>query len=184
MHPRVAELADLLTRGRAALLAAVASVPADQLERRPTPDGWSVVEVLDHLMMVETGSARLLAKRLLRAREAGLGPETETSSVLDRLAGYDPAGGPARIAPEMVRPREGVTAESALQGLQEARETLMAVLRDGDGLALEQVTAVHPVIGDIDLYRWVLFIAKHEERHERQVRAIGAALAHDPAPRN
>ena len=177
MHPRVAELVDLLTRGRAALLAAVASVPAEQLERRPTPDGWSVAEVLDHLLMVESGSARLLAKRLQRAREAGLGPETETSSVLDRLPGYDPIGGPARVAPEMVRPREGATAETALAGLQEARETLLGVLRDGDGLALEQVTAVHPVIGDIDVYRWVLFIAKHEQRHEQQLRSISAALA-------
>ena len=50
------------------------------------------------------------------------------------------------------------------------------------GLALEQVTAVHPVMGDIDLYRWVLFIAKHEDRHERQVRAIGTALAGEAAP--
>ena len=177
MHPRVAELVDLLTRGRAALLAAVASVPADQLEQRPNSDGWSVAEVLDHLLMVESGSARLLAKRLMRAREAGLGPETETSSVLDRLPGYDPATSPPRVAPEMVRPREGATAEAALAGLHEARETLVGVLRDGDGLALEQVTALHPVLGDIDLYRWVLFIAKHEDRHERQIRAIAAALS-------
>ena len=177
MHPRVAELVDLLTRGRAALLAAVASVPADQLEQRPNSASWSVAEVLDHLLMVESGSARLLAKRLQRAREAGLGPETETSSVLDLLPGYDPIGGPARVAPEMVRPREGVRAEAALEGLQEARETLMGVLQDGDGLALGQVTAVHPVMGEIDLYRWVLFIAKHEQRHEQQLQGIGAALA-------
>lgn len=167
----------MLTRGRAALLAAVASVPADQLERRPSPDGWSVAEVLDHLQAVESGSARLLAKRLLRAREAGIGPETETSSVLDCLADRDIVGGPPRVAPELVRPREGATAEQALEGLQAAREALLDVLREGDGLALGQVTAIHPVLGEIDLYRWVTFVAQHEERHERQLRAIGAALA-------
>ncbi|MGZ9247776.1 MAG: DinB family protein, partial [Gemmatirosa sp.] len=78
-------------------------------------------------------------------------------------------------------PRAGVTAEQALTGLQEAREALLAVLRDGDGLALGQVMAVHPVIGDLDLYGWVVFIAQHEERHERQIRALGEALAQQAA---
>jgi hypothetical protein len=176
MHPRVAELVDLLTRGRAALLASVAAVPGDQLEQRPTPDGWSVAEIIDHLQNVEAGSARLLAKRLQRAREQGLGPETETSSVLDRLSAYDIAGGAKRQAPEMVRPRAGVTAEQALTGLQESREALLELLREGDGLALGQVMAVHPVIGDMDVYGWAVFIAQHEERHERQIRAIGESL--------
>jgi uncharacterized damage-inducible protein DinB len=177
MHPRVAELVDLLSRGRAALLASVAAVPAEQLEQRPAPDAWSVAEIVDHLQSVESGSARLLAKRLQRAREQGLGPETEESSVLGRLDAYDIVGRPKREAPEMVRPRPGVTAEQALTGLQEAREALLDVLKDGDGLALGQVMAVHPVIGDMDLYGWVVFIAQHEERHERQIRAVGEALA-------
>jgi hypothetical protein len=177
MHPRVAELVDLLTRGRAALLASVASVPAEQLEQRPTPDAWSVAEIVDHLHMVESGSARLLAKRLQRAREQGLGPETEETSVLGRLDAYDIVGRPNREAPQMVRPRPGVSAEAALTGLQEARDTLLAVLHEGDGLALRQVMANHPVIGEMDLYGWVVFIAQHEERHERQIRAVGEALA-------
>ncbi|MGZ8379119.1 MAG: DinB family protein [Gemmatirosa sp.] len=181
MHPRVAELVDQLTRGRAALLASVAAVPGDQLEQRPTPDGWSVAEIVDHLQSVEAGSARLLAKRLQRAREQGVGPETEESSVLGRLEAFDIVGRPKRQAPEMVHPRAGVTAEQALTGLQEAREALLAVLRDGDGLALGQVMAVHPVIGDLDLYGWVVFIAQHEERHERQIRALGEALAQQAA---
>ena len=73
------------------------------------------------------------------------------------------------------RRRRRYTAEGGLSFLLDLPEA--AVLRDGDGLALEQVTAVHPVIGDIDVYRWVLFIAKHEQRHEQQLRSISAALA-------
>src|SRR5690349_18575693 len=135
MHPRLADLIDVLAERRSALLAAVASVPAPDLERRPTPDGWTVAEVLDHLARVEGGTARLLAKRVARARESGVGPDEGTDPVRDRLAHFDVAGSPTpRVAPELVRPAEGVRAESALAALQDSREALLATLRDADGV--------------------------------------------------
>ena len=176
MHPRVADLVDYLTRERAALLAAVASVPADLLDRQPATGAWSVGELLDHLHQIEAGSARLLTGRLAKAREAGLGPETSTESVLDCLAAYPIKDGPPREAPEMVRPRPGARAEDALAGLQASREQLLHVLREGDGLDLGSVTAHHRIMGDIGIYQWCVFIGQHEERHERQIRAIGEAF--------
>ena len=176
MHPRIADLVEYLARERAALLAAVAAVPADQLDRQPAPGAWSVGELLDHLHQIEAGSARLLAGRLARAREAGLGPETSTESVLDCLAAFPIKDGPPRQAPEMVRPRPDARAEDALAGLQASREMLLGVLRDGDGLDLGSVVANHRVLGEIGVYQWCVFIGQHEERHERQIRAIGETL--------
>src|SRR5688500_2359225 len=82
MHARLAEIVEYLDGCRAALLAAVDAIPPDQRDRRPSPERWSVGEILDHLYMVEAGSAKLIAHRLMRARESGLGPERETSSLL------------------------------------------------------------------------------------------------------
>ena len=107
MHPRTAELADLLARERAALLAAVDAVPADRRDVAPEPGTWSVAEVLGHLQAVEGGSARLLARRLERAREAGLGPERDATSVLGRIPRALLLDGPAREAPEITRPTAG-----------------------------------------------------------------------------
>jgi hypothetical protein len=67
--------------------------------------------------------------------------------------------------------------ETALTHLQESREALLAVLHDGDGLALGQVKATHGALGEIDLYEWTRFIADHEAHHERQIRAIAETLA-------
>jgi hypothetical protein len=179
MHPRIAELVDHLTRGRAALLAAVAAVPADALERRPADGRWSPAEILEHLHQVEAGSARLLARRLQRAREAGLGEETDESSVLDGPPLYDATT--RRVAPEFVQPGGAVDAETALGQLQKSRDALLAVLDDGDGLALGQVTATHHVLGEIDLYRWARFLLEHEAHHEEQIRAIAAAIDEEGA---
>ena len=177
MHPRCAELVDLLTAERDQLMEAVAQVPADRRDDRPAEGAWTVGEVLDHLLIIEAGSARLLAKQLARAREAGLGPETQQGSVMDGLGAVDVVNGPPRQAPEMVLPRPGVRAEDALAGLRASRVALLDVLRDGDGLALGQVKARHAALGDLDLYGWGLFIAQHERRHARQVRGIARALA-------
>ena len=176
MHPRVSELVVHLTRGRAALLAAVAAVPAEALDRAPRPGAWSAAQILEHLSRVEAGSARLLARQLQKAREAGLGPETDEGSVLTGPSSFGPDR-PPRVAPEIVQPTGEVDAETALSHLQESREALLAVLRDGDGLALSQVKASHAALGEIDVYQWTRFVADHETHHERQIRAIAEAVA-------
>ena len=177
MHPRLAELTDDLARQRAALLAAIAAIPAEDLERRAAPDGWSVAEVVDHLSLVESGTARLLAKRAARAREAGCGPETRTDSVRGCMDRWSVVDTPARFqAPEAVRPRAGVTMEAALGALQAAREALLATIREVDGLDLTAVTAMHPAFGELDAYQWIVSTAQHEARHLRQIDAIAASL--------
>jgi hypothetical protein len=183
MHPRLADLTDDIARHRAAFLAAVAAVPAEDLARRPSADTWSVAEIVDHLQMVESGTARLLAKRIAKAREAGLGPETRTDSVRGQLDQYPITDrSNKREAPEMVRPRPGIGAEAALEGLRVSREALLQALHDANGLDLTQVKATHAVLGELDVYQWVLWLGQHEARHTQQVDEVRRALA--PAGRD
>ncbi len=177
MHARLAEIVEYLDSTRTELLDAVNAVPPDQRDRRPTPEGWSVAEILDHLYKVEAGSANLLARRLARAREAGLAPERETSSLLACMDAYGfEDRSRKRTAPDLVRPRADVPADAALGELVAVRAALLDTLREGDGYDLTMVTATHPVLGEINLYQWVVFIGKHELRHVAQVRATLEAL--------
>src|SRR5262245_58370579 len=83
MHPRFEELLDHLDRRRSEVRSAIDSVPVDRHQIQP--DGqWSVVNVLEHLAMVEGGVASLFRKRIDEARASGLGPEMETSSILEQ----------------------------------------------------------------------------------------------------
>jgi len=177
MHPRLEELSAVLDRARAELRRAVDDVADELRERRPPDGSWSVAEVLDHLRVVEAGSAALLARRTLRAREAGVGPDPETDSVLGRL---DDAGllepSVRRVAPEIVQPRADVTARQALAGLEASRAALDDAIRALDGVDASRVMLRHAALGELDGYQWLLFLAQHEMRHARQIRAIGAAL--------
>ncbi len=182
MHPPLQEIADRLARSRAAVLATWESIPGDRRERRPAPGRWTPAEVLEHLRLVETGSAALLAKRLQRAREAGLGPETDHRSRLDSfdvpaLVNLQPFD-----APEAMLPTPDVRAADAETGLRASREALDRVMADASGLALGEVRARHLRFGEIDFYQWLLFIAGHEERHLRQLTALRDDLAAPATP--
>jgi uncharacterized damage-inducible protein DinB len=172
VHSRLAEIVGYVDERRAALEAEALRLPYDRWSERPTEDSWSLAQVFDHLHLSESGIARLLAKRIARAKEAGLGPERSSESVMDSLDFFPVVDGPKRQAPEIVVPRSDPRAPEVHEALRRSRADLHASLREGDGLALGEVTATHPALGVINLYQWVLFVGQHEERHTRQVAEI------------
>jgi hypothetical protein len=177
MHPRIEELTDRMAASRAELRAAVDAVPRALHNTQPAQGRWSVVNVIEHLVMVETGIAGLFKKRVDEARTSGLGHETETSSVLDQPV-LAPIGDRTRriVGSDAVRPPSTLDTETAWQQLTVTREQLRDVVLSADGLALGAITHPHRVFGVLNLYQWLVFLAGHESRHAAQVREIGAQL--------
>ena len=177
MHPRLTELVEYLGTTRAALLDVAATVPADRFAERPAPDRWSAAEVLEHLARVETSCGRVIAKRTAEARARGVGAETEHSSVLGALDALPLLDRTKRLqAPELVAPAGELTAEQARAALATSRSELLRAIAEADGLALGTVHFTHIRLGELDLYQWILFVGKHEERHTRQLEEIIAQL--------
>ena len=172
MHPRLAEIVRYAADRRAERESAAGRLPYERWSEHPAADCWSVAQVFDHLHISESGIARLLAKRIARAKESGLGPEASDESMMQSLDWYPIIEGPKREAPEIVVPRPDARAPGVHDALRQSRADLHAALQSGDGLALGEVTATHPVLGVINAYQWVLFIGQHEARHTRQVAEI------------
>lgn len=173
MHSRIAEALDYLDSERADLQAAVELVPSELRERVPSPDRWSVAQVLQHLMMIESRIVPLVHKLVKGARAAGLGPETETSSILNIKHAAKIADRSFRVtAPEETVPPADVSAATAWKALEESRRALREAVTSADGLALSEVKYPHPVLGEINLYQWILFVGSHEVRHTAQIREI------------
>ena len=85
MHPRLIELTGFLDAERAHLLAAASALPAAQWGTRPSPDRWSVAEILWHLHRTEANIAGLISTRVAAARAGAYEPETNESSVINSL---------------------------------------------------------------------------------------------------
>lgn len=177
MHPRLAELIQYAVRQRAELLSAVDDVPESGRDVKVDVSAWSVAEILEHLHRVEDGIARLLTRRVERARADGAPLEHEDGSLLSSLDVFRlPERSYAVAAPESVLPRGELTATAALGALADSRRALMDAASAANGLALGTITYAHPLMGSLTLYQWILFVGQHELRHARQIHLISAHL--------
>lgn len=177
MHRRLAELVKYLDAARATLLDSAAAVPSDRFAERPAPERWSAAEVMEHLARVETSCARVIAKRAAEARRNGGAAESEDSSVLDVLDHLPLTDRTKRLeAPELVAPAGGWTRVQAMDALTTSRAELMHAVAEAEGLALGSIRFTHARLGELDLYQWILFVGKHEERHSQQIQEIAAQL--------
>jgi hypothetical protein len=163
----------LLDTERTALLAAVERVAAADRERRPTPDSWSVAEILEHLATVEQSVAKLIATR---GREP-VPEQGEPAVPLDEARVARLRNRARRIdVPDRMRPMGTMDAAEAVQALSASRAALLDAVRNADPVALEQRSYVHAIVGRIVLRDWIAFVAHHEARHADQIREIAAAL--------
>lgn len=178
MHPRIQELVDYLTLHHHGVQDAVAAVPPELRERRPDPARWSVAEVIEHLSLIGHRVASLLTMRVTAARANGVGPDADTSSVVASFADPDKVTDRTMKieAPTPVRPTGTVDTTAGSQALDRAHEALVAALHHANGVSLENLMQAHPVLGELNLYHWIVATGLHEARHAAQIREIGQRL--------
>jgi hypothetical protein len=177
MQPRIKEMLNHLAMSRQELREAVDCVPIGQWRTKPNPDVWSVVDVLEHLAIVEVSVAGLLKRKVSEGRDAGLGVETDSSPVIDqRYIAKVRDRSYKVVTSEGTRPKSDLAPKAAWEAAERALETLRQVVIDVDGLALAEVSAPHPSLGPLNVYEWIAFIGSHESRHAAQIREIGASL--------
>ena len=179
MHPRLAAVIDYADRARIELLATVDAVPQPLREARPSEEAWSVAEILEHLMIVERGVAKLVALKLGEMQMLPTPPRESPDDVpLDAAKLHKLGDRSFRLAaPERVVPRGELSAEEALAALLQTRGALLDQLHAADGYALSQAHHPHPFFGPLDLYEWVYMTGGHELRHAAQIREVATQLA-------
>ena len=178
MHPRLTELLEYLDVTRASVLGAASMVPRERWGVRPAPNRWCVAEICWHLQRVESGVAKLIRKRATEARAAGHPEEPADSPLLGTHDRFGIVDRNRRIdAPAAVTPQGVPSAEDAQRLLEESRAMLRSAIAEVDGLALGLIMHPHPVVGEINLYEWILFVGLHEQRHLPQIGEVAAASA-------
>ncbi len=176
MHPSLTEAFAHLDRSRAAMRAAVDSVPHRLRDHRPGPDRWSVAGVLEHVALVDARFTAIIADKIAQARTSDLGPEQGAPEPLPpHVEGMLANRTERREAPAPVQPT-GLTWAAAWNLSEKARAAFRRLLVDADGLALSRVIHEHPRFGALSAYQWAGFLAGHESRHSDQVREIAAQI--------
>ncbi len=157
---RIAQIARYRS-GYRALLDALAGHTADELDWRPSPEAWSVRDVVHHVADAElTGAVRL---RRLLTEDGPFLPAFDEEVYRQRL-GY------------AVRP-----IEPALDGVRAVHATTAELL---DGLTASDWTraGTHSEEGAYPLERWLQFHAAHTHEHAAQIRQLHLARRGQAAP--
>jgi len=168
MHPRLTELLRYIDDQAAELRATFQAVPADRIDRHPAEGRWSPAEVMHHVVIVERRLAPLLGRLIEQARS--IGPERDESPLLPVLRPQRFVSRERRVVTgEMFEPRDTNSA-TLLTDFDGVRQTLRDVIVTGDGVALGEVSAPHPALGNLTGYEWIAFVGSHAARHAAQIR--------------
>jgi uncharacterized damage-inducible protein DinB len=177
MHPRTMELVRHLDTNRAELWLAVEDIAPEDRERRPSPERWSVAEVLEHLAIVEARVTSRIGDAFDAARAGGIEPDAETGSVVDPSFLERAHDRRSRFKTgELSEPRGGLTSDQAWAKLEETRQAFLDLLERADGLAVSGITAPHPAFGTLNFHQWAVFLGAHDARHALQIREMADQL--------
>jgi len=175
LQPKVAELFRYMDSTRAALLGDARAMNESFASIRPRTGEWSAVETLAHLALVESNVTQLVTKTIARAREHGVGPDTSHASFMSSLDEWRVAEPLTKLtAPSRIAPEEPESVRASIESLERSRAELKNIILRNTDIDLHAVKRAHPVLGELDMYQWALFVAQHEERHRKQ---MGRALA-------
>ena len=170
LKQKLSELLVYMDEKRAALCATVGQINPAFATIRPRSGDWSAAEVVAHLALVEDGVGRLISKSIKKAREDRVGPDVSDESLVSSLDEYRVIENEVkRTAPTRITPTDPRPLDESLAGLEQSRAKLREALIAGSDLDLASIRQPHPVLGELNLYQWALFVAQHEERHRRQI---------------
>jgi uncharacterized damage-inducible protein DinB len=167
---RLDPILEKLAHAQSRLLHTADSVGADQWQTRPARGAWSAAEVVAHLIMVERavlGTAdRMMQgapRRFPLLKRFHLPLALVEARLIRRKS-------PIPLDPELVREKETMLAE-----LRDVRERTLAFVDETKDRDLSQYRWRHAFLGTLNTYDWLQLVARHEIRHEKQMREIAGA---------
>lgn len=146
------------------LFETVEDLSNEQLNKKVSEDQWSIMQVLDHLYLMEAGLVKIMTKTFKT------GPSETISDkpihlTLDRTLKFN--------APNYFVPtNQFVTIEEMKQKLTESRKALHTFVEETKDSNLEDKGFPHPAFGQTNLKQWIPFIGLHEKRHIEQINEI------------
>ncbi|CAG9606977.1 DinB family protein [Pseudoneobacillus rhizosphaerae] len=152
---------------REEVLKSVIGLTDSQLNEKPTGK-WSIMQVLEHLYLLERLIVHQMSK-LMNSDEEAVIEDKPINQIIDRTSKFD--------APSYVTPSdEFMTLTTIQEKLHKSRSALEAFIVDADEEKMLKRTIPHPVFGPFHLKQWVEIIGWHEKRHLEQIEEIKAEL--------
>jgi hypothetical protein len=167
---KLKELLAYMDATRAELVACAREMNPSFAQIRPRDGVWSAADNLAHLALVEANVVNLMTKSIDEARAGGIGPGTSDASFMNSLDRWRVPNHEMKVtAPTRITPDKDTAVEESLASLEQSRERLHKILIENSDVDLSAIKRPHPLLRELDMYQWALFVAQHEVRHRRQM---------------
>lgn len=154
IRSRVLELAETLTD--------------EQLNQKVRDDQWSIMQVMDHLYLMEKNLTNTM-KKVLEGGEEQSVDDKPIHLTVDRSRKVD--------APSYVVPSdEFITLDEMKDKLYKSRQALQEFEAETNEEKRQKKAFPHPVFELMTVNQWIPFIGYHEERHLEQMKEIKQQL--------
>jgi len=148
------------------LVSELDALSPDQLSFHMTPESWSILEVVEHLVIAEPQYWQQALNSMKQA-PSGKKPEATDAGIL--WYGIDRTNrqktGEARVAKGKLS-----DIRSSLAEFRKLRKTI----REYAATTTEDPRSRMLLEGNMDVYQWLLMISTHSQRHILQIREIKA----------
>jgi hypothetical protein len=162
------ELLQKLDKSLDGLTAAVAGLSEAQSNFKPSPNGWSVANIVEHLGTVEDFV-------ILRVQQMPTAPDDGNFKDPDGVLFGRVADRSAKFqAPERVQPT-GTPLAHSLERLVVSRQKIADLIRSAPDDHFRRHSMPHPVFGPLDGHQWMVAVAGHCNRHTQQIIETKAA---------
>lgn len=155
---------------RIELLENVSRLTDDQLNKRVVEGKWTIMQVLDHLYLMERAIVGSMTAALAKEENN----PTELKPYLLTLDRSRKIEAPVPLTP----PDSYQTLEQMMLKLESSRKALTNLVTGLSDEFLIRKSFPHPVFGLMDAKQWIHFIGIHEKRHLAQIEELEQSLSY------
>lgn len=161
---------NVLKESEKALLSVVQQVEEDGFLFKKDENTWSMAEIIEHLIIIDTGLLQSIKKKGETIRNTT--PETISNEFILKMTPQRQQRVPA---PEHFVPQGRLkTKAQAIQAFQQSRSVIESFVETTD-LPLEKIAFKHFLLGLINGEGWIIFMAGHCNRHIEQMKEVKTA---------
>ena len=144
-----------------------------QLNFKPAPDRWSIMEVAEHVTKAEDMFNQMVTENVMKSPadpEKAKQVEGKEAGILEKV----PDRSVKAQAPEMLKPTgQWKTRDELVKHFKETRAKNIAYIKEHYP-EMRQHFMDQPPAGLLDAYQWLLFQGAHSKRHTAQIAEVKA----------
>ena len=158
-----------LIKKREDLLQQLDSLPSEVLSFKAGPDKWSIVEVIEHLVIVEEDFSKQLSANVPAST---LDPNSRTPDKYQTVIKVMMRDIPVDVPDESIEPHGRLTLDELLNRWEDIRKKLQGLLAEINADNKDDLVYRHPYGGPLDIAETLHFIDVHFDNHMRHIDRI------------